>query len=129
MASWGLGVDQSCLLCNSAQESKDHLFFSCSFTYSIWSELLTRSPISSPPSHWNDVLLALKSGSYSPEWQLLLHLIWQATIYFCWSERNSRIHRPTYRSTASISREIDRLIRRKIAAIRLNDPAFSSALF
>ncbi|KAL0740389.1 hypothetical protein Bca4012_081902 [Brassica carinata] len=129
MANWELNVDQACVLCNSGQESRDHLFFSCSYTFCIWSDLTSRSPISSPPSNWNDVLLALKSGSYSREWRLLLRLIWQGVIYYSWSERNSRIHRSSFRSTASILREINSLIRRKIAVIRLTDPAYSSALF
>ncbi|KAJ4881254.1 Uncharacterized protein Rs2_38309 [Raphanus sativus] len=129
MATWGLGVDGNCVLCNSGQESRDHLFFNCRYSYCIWRDLLSGSPISTPPCQWNDALQALKSRTYTREWRLLLHLVWQATIYFTWSERNTRIHRSNFRSATSISKEIDLLIRRKIAAIRGADPAFSSALF
>lgn len=129
MANWGLSVDQSCVLCNSAQETRDHLFFSCSYSWSIWSGLVRRSPLTTLLSDWNDVLLLLKTLSLSMEWRLLLLLSWQATIYYCWSERNSRIHRSSFRDPSSLLHEIEKLIRRKIAAIRLTDPTLSSALF
>ena len=129
MVNWGINVDQSCILCNSGQESRDHMFFSCSYTWEIWSTLTRCSPLSPAPSNWDDVLFRLQSGTYSREWRLLLLLLWQATIYFSWSERNSRIHRSSFRSSSSLTKEIDITIRRKIASVRLTDPSFSSALF
>ncbi|KAH0864869.1 hypothetical protein HID58_082080 [Brassica napus] len=50
-------------------------------------------------------------------------------IYFSWSERNSRIHRSTFRQVSAIKKDINKVIRLKIAAIRLKDPSLSSAMY
>ncbi|XP_044486300.1 uncharacterized protein LOC123211559 [Mangifera indica] len=42
VAILGIIQDATCRLCNSATESLDHLFFSCSFTNEIWSRLMRR---------------------------------------------------------------------------------------
>ncbi|VVB15775.1 unnamed protein product [Arabis nemorensis] len=36
---WGLQTDPNCVLCTNQLESRDHLFFSCRFTWSIWSRV------------------------------------------------------------------------------------------
>lgn len=36
---WGLQTAPSCLLCNSAAESRDHLFFLCPYSWNLWSRL------------------------------------------------------------------------------------------
>lgn len=128
MASWGLGVDRGCVLCNIAQESRDHLFFNCPFTWDIWESLTHRSPINTP-SNWQDVLSTLKLTAMTKPWRLLTLLSWQAVIYFTWSERNSRIHRSTFRQTLAIKKDIDKAIRLKIAAMRPVDPSLSSAMY
>lgn len=33
---WGMSVPPSCLLCGTADESRDHIYFSCSFSRSVW---------------------------------------------------------------------------------------------
>lgn len=38
---WGLEVSPLCLLCNSENESRQHLFFDCSFSKEIWSFFTT----------------------------------------------------------------------------------------
>lgn len=35
MLQWNRGVDATCLLCNNAQESRDHIFFACDYTTEI----------------------------------------------------------------------------------------------
>lgn len=42
LLTFGIIQDATCRLCNSATESLDHLFFSCSFTNEIWSRLMRR---------------------------------------------------------------------------------------
>lgn len=134
MQSWGLDVDPTCVLCNGAPESRDHLFFNCPYTRVIWEPLMSRSPISSspshdPPSNWDEVLTALRSPSLTGTWRLLTLLVWQSTIYFCWSERNNRIHRSSFKHPDLIKKDIDKVIKLKIAAVRFSNPSLSSALF
>lgn len=36
LLGWGLQTDATCLLCNSADESRDHLLFQCSYSWDLW---------------------------------------------------------------------------------------------
>lgn len=38
LLKWGLNVDVMCLLCGAAEESRDHVFFSCPFAkeFVVW---------------------------------------------------------------------------------------------
>lgn len=54
LISWGLATDPSCLLCNNHQESRNHLFFGCTFTRNIWRPLLSRLGLTASDS-WDDM--------------------------------------------------------------------------
>lgn len=36
LLSWNLQTDPSCLLCNQVNESRDHIYFTCSFSSDVW---------------------------------------------------------------------------------------------
>jgi hypothetical protein len=48
-----LGIHGDCLcpFCHSGMESRDHLFFECSFGYRIWNEILGLCLISDPKKY------------------------------------------------------------------------------
>lgn len=50
LLAWGLHKNPTCVLCNSGAESRDHLFFECSFSRALWDEI---SRCCSMPSHRN----------------------------------------------------------------------------
>lgn len=37
---WGRSSDDKCLFCNSSSECRDHFFFSCPVTMSVWQGIL-----------------------------------------------------------------------------------------
>ncbi|KAH0847136.1 LOW QUALITY PROTEIN: hypothetical protein HID58_090491, partial [Brassica napus] len=51
------------------------------------------------------------------------------TIYCIWAERNGRLHINRFRHPSAIIKEIDKTIKLRIAAIRIEDQQFSSSLF
>lgn len=67
-----------------------------------------------------------KSPSHA---RLLPLLAWQASIYCIWGERNGRLHRSRFRTSAAVIKEIHNMIKLKIAAIRVDDPQLASAMF
>ncbi|CAG7867093.1 unnamed protein product, partial [Brassica rapa] len=124
---WGLQSSPLCLLCNSAPESRDHLFFECSYTWGIWGVLALRCGIT-PESNWSRALNQLKAlNSSSPKGKLTL-LCWQGCIYWSWSERNGRMHWNNFRPSDLISRIIDRQIRDRILSFRETNPTTSSIM-
>lgn len=128
LLSWGLQTDPLCLLCNRSNESRNHLYFECSFSGAIWNKFATTLGASVAARSWDDVTQSLLSFSGSNQLRCLLILSWQATIYEVWWERNSRLHRGTFRSVDSISKKIKGLIKNKISSLRSPTTSTASSL-
>jgi hypothetical protein len=62
MSLWGYTGSMVCLLCHGHIETKDHLFFSCSFSRRIWRVILTDCGVVDPLVSWNDVVNWFKGG-------------------------------------------------------------------
>lgn len=43
LRAWGVNVEGVCTLCNSQQESRDHLFFECNYASVVWREGVRRN--------------------------------------------------------------------------------------
>ncbi|CAA7037985.1 unnamed protein product [Microthlaspi erraticum] len=117
LLNWGLLVDPMCLLCNRCAENKNHLFFDCSFSWSIWGHLGSRCGII-PSKSWDSTLLHLQQLQGRRSKRKLTLLVWQCAIYFIWTERNARLHRNAFRSASSIISSIDSLIRNRCSSLR-----------
>lgn len=127
MLNWGLQTDGSCVLCNSALESRDHIFFECNYSFSIWNTL-ARKVRSSAIRHWNQAINHMQSLSSPKHVRLLTLLAWQAAIYAIWMEINSRIHRKEYRNQDSLIATTASLIKNRISSTRDTSPALSSKM-
>ncbi|XP_056685901.1 uncharacterized protein [Spinacia oleracea] len=51
---WNIIADSVCSLCHNTDESRDHLFFECSYSADIWSQVLQRSGIHRASVTWNE---------------------------------------------------------------------------
>ena len=54
LASWGLEVNETCCLCQRSGECRDHLFFGCRFSRSIWEKILSLSEQSRLIRTWSE---------------------------------------------------------------------------
>lgn len=131
LLNWGLPVSPLCLLCNNANESRDHIYFLCAFSYDLW-ELIARQCSLQPLRHWDQTLQQMQSlprqKSRRPQ-RLLALLAWQATLYWLWNERNSRLHANSFRSVDALYKLIGRQIRNRTHSFRQSNPKLSSAMF
>ena len=124
---WGLQTSPNCLLCNTSPESRDHLFFSCPFSWNLWSLLAIRAGLN-PEQQWIRVTTQLQALN-SRNWKgRLILLTWQCCIYWILQERNGRLHRNAFRSVDALLRMIDRQIRDRILSYRNNNPQLSSRM-
>lgn len=115
LASYCLSVPSSCLLCNFEDESRNHKYLVCSYSWNLWYQFASRLGIT-PSSDWNQTLSDIYSLPGLP-WRGKLQLIvWQGLIYALWKERNSHLHHNSYSQTRTISLSLDRMIRNKIHA-------------
>ncbi|KAF2541117.1 hypothetical protein F2Q68_00032323 [Brassica cretica] len=81
-----------------------------------------------PQQQWNDVTAQLQSHN-SRNWRgILILLTWKSCISWTWQERNSRLHRNTFRSVDGLTRLIDRQIRDRILSYRDRSPRLSSRM-
>lgn len=128
LISWGLQTDPLCLLCNQAHESRDHLYFNCPFSSSVWLRFADRLHMNCSSTNWTDVSHSLLSFAGSNQHKYLSILSWQAIIYEIWWERNERLHRGRYQSPDRLCLKINRLIKNKISSMRPDMNALASDL-
>ncbi|KAG2323503.1 hypothetical protein Bca52824_016716 [Brassica carinata] len=125
--SWGLSTTPHCLLCNAADETRDHIFFECPFSFAVW-DSLARKANCLPSLSWSQTLNYLEHRTCSKPERCLGLLAWQASIYFIWTERNNRLHRQHFRSSTSIAASAYSLVKNKISSFRDQNPVFCSSL-
>ena len=105
----------SVCVCGSGPETRDHLFFHCSVSASIWNTVLLRFGRHLPFSDWPDMLVWISSGS--GRFSLTLKkLDAQTMIFYIWKERNARLHSSTNSTPTTVFQRIDRSVRDSILA-------------
>ncbi|KAJ9536716.1 hypothetical protein OSB04_un000101 [Centaurea solstitialis] len=99
LLQWGIGSDRmSCLLCNGDMDSRDHLFFRCSYSSSFWK--LVRNEIGCMTNDaWDDVLHDLTHRRWHPG-EVRKQLFFAGSIYYIWRERNNRLFNGLKRGSA-----------------------------
>ena len=127
LQSWGLQTDTNCLLCGLHLESRDHLYFDCPYSWELWSTMATRFTLN-PLRTWDRSLSQMHTLSGNRFRRRLLLLAWQAIIYWVWAERNSRLHRHTFRSPDVLLRLVDCQIKDRINSFREVNPTTCSQL-
>ncbi|XP_056857638.1 uncharacterized protein LOC130506964, partial [Raphanus sativus] len=93
---WGMNVTPLCLLCNSSHENRNHLFFDCVYSATIWRQIMDRCGFHSSTS-WDSIVTQLQALQVNRDCRRLTLIATQATIYWIWSERNKRLHQQTFR--------------------------------
>lgn len=88
MRSWGFS--QPCLLCGEPNETRDHIFFACPFSFMLWMEVAKPLLERRISWDWSRTLLSLSPATYNLTDYTLLRLCFQAVIYHLWRERNRR---------------------------------------
>lgn len=125
---WGLpGVNPICLLCNSQPESRDHLFFQCCYSETVWRTITLRCQFQSPAG-WEQNLNHMIQLRGNKDLRRLTLMAIQATVYWLWNERNKRHHQHIFRTTDSLIEVIDKQIRNRIQSFRSLNPRACSAM-
>lgn len=104
-----------CVLCNEGggDETKQHFFFDCPYSNDVWCYFTSRLHLS-PPIDFEEVLRWLVLSSRNSNVATIIKLLFQASLYYIWREKNSRLHTDVARSPSSIIGEIKNLIRLKL---------------
>ena len=127
LLSWGLQTDPLCLLCNLLPESRNHIYFCCSFSSEIWRNLAAKLQFAIISDDWDDTLQGLIRYTGDNRLRYLTILSWQTLIHELWRERNNRLHRSHFKSQEAIFSTISSTIKNRISSLRETDPMESSA--
>ncbi|XP_018465971.2 uncharacterized protein LOC108837423 [Raphanus sativus] len=116
MRSWGL--TQGCVFCGERDESRDHLFFACPVTYTIWTTLTAHLLGASANPDWTITVASLLRPNRPKLDTILLKMVFHSSVYLIWRERNSRRHQGPCRSTHTLIGQIDKAIRNRISSLK-----------
>ncbi|KAH0896488.1 hypothetical protein HID58_046056 [Brassica napus] len=108
--------------------SRNHIFFSCSYSTTVWTHFSSGFGISPLSPSWDDIAHSLLSQSGSRYQIYLSILTWQATIYDIWWERNDRLHRGNHRHPDLLIKKISSTIKNRISALRPEHNSLASEL-
>ncbi|XP_033148599.1 uncharacterized protein LOC117134396 [Brassica rapa] len=118
LLQWNSQANAQCILCNAAVESRNHLFFSCSFTETIWRNL-TRKLLGQHYSHiWDQVVDLISTHTVSGISRFLLRYVFQVSVHTIWLERNGRRHDTVQRPPSLLIKFIDKQIRNRISSLQ-----------
>ncbi|KAG7539011.1 Reverse transcriptase zinc-binding domain [Arabidopsis suecica] len=107
---WGLAIPSICLLCSSGDETRQHLFFDCSYAAEVWHYFSDKAHVS-PPTLFEDGVRWLKNPCRDKNTAWILRLAYQASMYYIWKERNSRLHSSSSKPSSALILEIKSILR------------------
>ncbi|KAF8092661.1 hypothetical protein N665_0406s0006 [Sinapis alba] len=110
-------------------ESRDHLFFECSYLEEVWSKLMRGLLQSSFTTLWSELMLLIMDKNGGLLERILTRYTLQVTISFLWRERNERRHGGTPILAGPLVKLIDRQIKNRCLSLRqTGDLKYTGAL-
>lgn len=92
MVVWNIGVEVNCVLCNQHLETRNHLFFDCSYSSTLWYKLMSKIMGNKYTEEWNAILVFMSQLKLSHVKSFLARYVFQTAVYMIWRERNARKH-------------------------------------
>lgn len=115
---WVWGINQGCGLCGEPDETRDHLFFSCPYSFTVWEGLVRGFYGQRTNPDWTITLNTIKRSRLPRLDIVLIRMLFQMTIYHVWRERNLRRHQGNWTSAAQMQKVIDKTMRNRIVSLR-----------
>ncbi|KAL0826968.1 hypothetical protein Bca101_050645 [Brassica carinata] len=103
-------------LCGEPEETRDHLFFACPYTFTLWLQVVGTLLGVEPDPDWETTVSQLLTGNFDRLTYILLRLVLQVSIYFIWREMNDRKHNSKVKAVDQLARLIDKTVRNRITS-------------
>ena len=116
MRTWGL--EQGCLFCGEPEESRDHLFFACPYTYGLWLQIIGSLLRPTPSPDWAEILAHILHSAHDRLASILLRLALQGLVYYIWRERNERRYTQRSRPAHQLAKVIEKTIKQRNMSTR-----------
>ncbi|XP_056860010.1 uncharacterized protein LOC130508492 [Raphanus sativus] len=115
---WNQGVDSTCVLCKAAQETRNHLFFQCTFSSQLWEQLVKGILRNAHTQNWDDIIELISVSTMERKKTLSLRYAFQISVYTIWRERNKRRHGDSPMPLQVLLKLTDKAIRNKLSLIQ-----------
>ncbi|KAF3524395.1 hypothetical protein F2Q69_00048735, partial [Brassica cretica] len=115
ISRWSPQSSPLCCLCNTLEETRDHLFITCDYSAAVWSIALFRLNRSRNFVSWSELMSWIRvSSTQTPS--TLRKVAAQATVYHLWKQRNKVLHNNVSIPPHAVFPLIDKEIRNIISA-------------
>ncbi|XP_018436087.2 uncharacterized protein LOC108808437 [Raphanus sativus] len=118
MLSWNTAATTACCLCPEPLETRNHLFYKCTFSEEVWKNLTHKLLSRQYTNEWEEIIKTL-TGQASSTRLFLIRYVFQSTLSAIWKERNGRKHGEKSNSPATIIKGVDKAVRNRITSLRL----------
>ncbi|XP_021996200.1 uncharacterized protein LOC110893398 [Helianthus annuus] len=112
-----------CPLCYHDRDSRNHLFFECSYAKEIWLSIRDMANMGNVNGRWEDIMLWMDQHSTRQPVNVVSRLVVAAASYFVWQERNSRLFNRNQRSATALSQEIVNTVRLRLLSFKFKQGA------
>lgn len=119
-AKWSQGVDTICVLCKSADEDRDHLFFACSYSSQVWENLARGIMGDSYTNLWSSLIPLLTVRGMERRKRFCLRYAFQVAVYALWRERNRVKHGEKLMPWTVLRKILDKGVRNKLSILQAN---------
>ncbi|XP_022019023.1 uncharacterized protein LOC110919054 [Helianthus annuus] len=125
LAVWEAGSETNlrlmcCPLCNYGRDSRDHLFFQCSYAAKIWSIVKEKVDMVNVNDSWSSIMawIELNASSKTLE-HIVCKLVVAASTYFIWQERNNQLFSNIHRKEEMVAQIILDMVRLRIMSFKI----------
>ncbi|GKB95976.1 hypothetical protein Tco_0982113 [Tanacetum coccineum] len=108
-----------CPLCDTQQDSHDHFFFGCVFSSKVWDHVMRLTGLSNMPFDLNSIVdFLIPLNKMRSARSVIAKLVFAASCYFIWQERNNRLFMKTKRSQDQVIDIIKSTVRLKLLSCK-----------
>nr|GEX92409.1 hypothetical protein [Tanacetum cinerariifolium] len=120
LRSWDVSSSLAtcCTLCETQPDSHEHLFFDCSFSKQVWCHMRDLAGLSHVPPSLELILDIINPMARRKTCSVISMLVFAASAYFIWQERNDRLYKNNKKSAAQIIKCIMSAIHLKLMSCR-----------
>ncbi|KAL0825103.1 hypothetical protein Bca101_048780 [Brassica carinata] len=119
VSKWCQSIDSGCVLCKNATESRNHLFFECTYSLQLWEDLVSGILGHAYTKDWSSIVLIISDSTMERKKLFCVRYAFQAAIYAIWRERNRIRHGEKALPIDVLKKLTDKGIRNKLSLIRV----------
>ena len=108
-----------CPLCSQQHDSRSHLFFECNYSSQVWLRVAQKAGLQPRPCQWDQIVTRLIPRAKKKSAQNVIDkLIFAATVYYVWQERNARLFKKVSRPIEVVAEAILSTVRLKMMTFK-----------